>query len=259
MRFRRLEVAVLVSLAACGGDPVATLQSNVVTINIYDFYYSPAGDHRARRHCGAVGQQRSIGTHHDQRYGDLGQRIAGCAQLRRRDWNAAAHHSSAQQSLWHADGRRDLRNHVHHSRRVRLPLFAAPAGHPSGIRGDGDCHGVGHQLAASRRQFQLLLRFLTPKQFPVAAARRDEHRVRAPLYHASLIQHDDLVGIAHRGQPVRDDDGRASVAARRGGPAGSSPRYARPPRSARRRAGRSVVPAPVRARSRRAASARRRG
>ena len=43
MRFRRLEVALLASLAACGGDPVAMLQSNFVTINIYDFYYSPVG------------------------------------------------------------------------------------------------------------------------------------------------------------------------------------------------------------------------
>lgn len=43
MRFRRLEFAVLASLAGCGGDPVAMVQSNIVTINIYDFYYSPAG------------------------------------------------------------------------------------------------------------------------------------------------------------------------------------------------------------------------
>jgi len=43
MRFRRLEVALLATLGACGSDPVATLQSNFVTINIYDFYYSPAG------------------------------------------------------------------------------------------------------------------------------------------------------------------------------------------------------------------------
>ena len=42
MRFQRLEIALLVSLAACGGgDPVATMQSSVVTISIFDFYYSP--------------------------------------------------------------------------------------------------------------------------------------------------------------------------------------------------------------------------
>ena len=35
--------AAVMTLAACSTDPVATLQSNVVTINIYDFYYSPTG------------------------------------------------------------------------------------------------------------------------------------------------------------------------------------------------------------------------
>ena len=44
MRIQRLEIALLASLAACaGGDPVAMLQSSVVTINIYDFYYTPTG------------------------------------------------------------------------------------------------------------------------------------------------------------------------------------------------------------------------
>jgi len=44
MRVQRLEIALLASLAACaGGDPVAMLQSSIVTINIYDFYYTPTG------------------------------------------------------------------------------------------------------------------------------------------------------------------------------------------------------------------------
>lgn len=37
-----LAVLCAVALASCGGDPVATNQMQITTINIYDFYYSPA-------------------------------------------------------------------------------------------------------------------------------------------------------------------------------------------------------------------------
>jgi len=41
---RRPVLAVLgaVVLASCGGDPVATSQMQITTIDIFDFYYSPA-------------------------------------------------------------------------------------------------------------------------------------------------------------------------------------------------------------------------
>lgn len=35
-------LASIAALAACGGDPVATSQMSISTINIYDFYYMPA-------------------------------------------------------------------------------------------------------------------------------------------------------------------------------------------------------------------------
>ena len=42
MRVQRMGIALLASLSACGGgDPVAPMQSNVVSISIYDFYYAP--------------------------------------------------------------------------------------------------------------------------------------------------------------------------------------------------------------------------
>ena len=42
MRVHRLAIALIAALGACsGGDPITMMQSNVATINIFDFYYSP--------------------------------------------------------------------------------------------------------------------------------------------------------------------------------------------------------------------------
>lgn len=38
---RSLLPAVVVAVAACGGDPVPMSQSQITSIDIYDFYYSP--------------------------------------------------------------------------------------------------------------------------------------------------------------------------------------------------------------------------
>ena len=40
----------------------------------------------------------------------------------------------------------------------------------------------------------------------VAAVERHELLVRAVLHDAAFVEHDDLVGIAHRREPVRDQD-----------------------------------------------------
>ena len=41
MRRDALAVLCAIVLASCGGDPVATSQMQITTINIFDFYYSP--------------------------------------------------------------------------------------------------------------------------------------------------------------------------------------------------------------------------
>ena len=41
MRRQVLAVLCAVALGSCGGDPVATSQMQITTIDIFDFYYSP--------------------------------------------------------------------------------------------------------------------------------------------------------------------------------------------------------------------------
>ena len=215
MRFQRLEIVLLVSLAACGGgDPVATMQSNVVTINIFDFYYSPVSN---TVRVGTRVEWVNHGPSPHTTTSDVGAWDSGIPEPASpgRWRHATAPDDPSAESLWHGGGRRCLLVHLQHCRRVRLPLFAPPTSHQPGVCGHDNRHRVACAGAGRQRSAP------APPPLPAGAAVPSSGRVprsapgASPFDDASLVQHDDLVGIAHGGQPVRDDDRRTSLEALR--------------------------------------------
>jgi hypothetical protein len=68
---------------------------------------------------------------------------------------------------------------------------------------------------AEKRRLRLrvvVLSYLEPEQFRVAAVVAHQVRVGAVFEDPTLVQDIDPVGAAHRGQPVRHEDDAASVA-----------------------------------------------
>ena len=160
----------------------------------------------------------------------------------------------------------------HAGQRRRCSSFVGdPAGdrrvHPAGGVAPGSltagCSCVRRAALAQLRRLltllQLLLQLLPAQQLPVAPAAGEQLGVGALLHDPAPVQHQDPVGVAHRGQPVGHDDAGAALQRIAQAPRGSGPRCARPPRSGRRPARTPADPAPGRARSRLAASGRRRG
>ena len=82
---------------------------------------------------------------------------------------------------------------------------------------------------------QLLFEQLLPVQLRVEPAGGHERVVRAALGDAAALEHEDLVGVAHGGDPVRHDDRRCAASSRRAAATGSPPPCRCPPPTAHRR------------------------
>ena len=99
---------------------------------------------------------------------------------------------------------------------------------------------------------ELLFQQLLPVHGRVEAAARDQLVVRAALDDAAAVEHEDLIGVAHRRHAVRHDERRPLRASRRAAASGSPPRCRCPPPTAHRRGSRMPRIDHQRARDRRA-------
>src|SRR5438093_1500565 len=61
------------------------------------------------------------------------------------------------------------------------------------------------------RGLELVLELLRPHQARIAPAERHQLVVAPALRDPPVLEHEDLVGVAHRADPVRDDDRGAAA------------------------------------------------
>jgi signal transduction histidine kinase len=72
--------------------------------------------------------------------------------------------------------------------------------------------GYRREVLARIDELILLDGMLAPVEVPIAPAQRDQFRMRATLQDLPVFEHENLVGAPNRGQPVGDDERRASPA-----------------------------------------------
>src|ERR687897_2833307 len=79
-------------------------------------------------------------------------------------------------------------------------------------RADLDRLGLGREILSGVHELIALEVVLLVVQLPVAAVQREQLVVRAALDDLSMLEDENLIGAADRGQPVRDHERRPSMA-----------------------------------------------